>query len=169
MAFKIGALSFGGGFVIVPLMRGDAVTSHHWLTAGAFGAVVAFGQLTPGPLVATIAGVGYGAAGLSGAIMAAAVAFAPSILFVSSGARHLVALRQRRDVRAFLDGAGPAAVGAIAGSAILLVRACTLTWQWPIATVAFLVVVVARRSPPVALLCAVVIGVVARWWFGVSL
>lgn len=57
-AFKVGALSFGGGFVIIPLMQGDAVHVHHWMTNAQFLNAVALGQVTPGPVVATVAAVG---------------------------------------------------------------------------------------------------------------
>ena len=76
-AFKVGALSFGGGFVIIPLMQGDAVHTYHWMTNAQFLNAVALGQITPGPVVATVAAVGYAAHGLLGGILAAFVAFTP--------------------------------------------------------------------------------------------
>ena len=66
VAFKVGALSYGGGFVIIPLMQHDAVTTYHWMTAAQFLNAVAFGQITPGPVVQTVAVVGYAAAGVGG-------------------------------------------------------------------------------------------------------
>ena len=78
MALKVGALSYGGGFVIIPLMQGDAVQRYHWMTGQQFLDAVALGQVTPGPVVQTVAVVGYAAAGLGGGLLAAAVAFAPS-------------------------------------------------------------------------------------------
>ena len=59
VAFKVGALSYGGGFVIIPLMRADAVDHYHWMTGGQFLNAVALGQITPGPVVQTVAVVGY--------------------------------------------------------------------------------------------------------------
>src|SRR5579871_118461 len=61
VALKVGALSFGGGFVIVPLMQHDAVHTYHWMTAAQFLNAVALGQITPGPVVQTVAVVGYAA------------------------------------------------------------------------------------------------------------
>ena len=63
-ALKVGALSYGGGFVIIPLMQGDAVDRYHWLTPTQFLYAVALGQLTPGPMVHTVAVAGCAAAGL---------------------------------------------------------------------------------------------------------
>ena len=81
-ALKVGALSYGGGFVIIPLMQQDAVDTYGWMTDAEFANAVAYGQLTPGPVVQTVAIVGWAAAGLGGALLAAAVAFAPSFLVV---------------------------------------------------------------------------------------
>ena len=85
-AFKVGALSFGGGFVIIPLMQGDAVHTYHWMTNPEFLSAVALGQITPGPVVATVAAVGYAAHGLAGGLLAALVAFTPSFCSSSWGA-----------------------------------------------------------------------------------
>jgi chromate transporter len=71
-AFKVGALSYGGGFVIIPLMQSDAVRRYHWLSDGQFLYAVALGQITPGPVVHTVAVVGYAAAGIGGGLLAAA-------------------------------------------------------------------------------------------------
>ena len=62
-AFKIGGLSFGGGFVIIPLMQADVVGHYHWMSGAQFLNAVALGQVTPGPVVQTVAVVGYAAAG----------------------------------------------------------------------------------------------------------
>ncbi len=71
VAFKVGALSYGGGFVIIPLMQRDAVHTYHWMSAAQFLDAVALGQITPGPVVQTVAVVGYAAAGIGGALLAA--------------------------------------------------------------------------------------------------
>ena len=77
--------SYGGGFVIIPLMQNDAVNHYHWMTGGQFLNAVALGQITPGPVVQTVAVVGYAAAGLLGGVVAAVVAFSPSFIFVLVG------------------------------------------------------------------------------------
>ena len=67
VAFKVGALSYGGGFVIIPLMQHDAVVTYHWMTGAQFLNAVALGQITPGPVVQTVSVVGYAAGGLAAA------------------------------------------------------------------------------------------------------
>ena len=129
-ALKIGALSYGGGFVIIPLMRGDAVSNYHWMTSQMFLSAVALGQITPGPVVQTVAVVGYSAAGIVGGVLAAMVAFAPSFVFVLVGARYFKRIRSNTSVRYFLDGAGPAAIGAIMGAALPLALSLNHLWQW---------------------------------------
>jgi chromate transporter len=158
-AFKVGALSYGGGFVIVPLMQADAVDHYHWMTDGQFLNAVALGQVTPGPVTHTVAVVGYAAAGVWGALLAAAVAFAPSFSFILLGADRFDRLRSDSRARAFLDGAGPAAIGAILGSAIPLALALSEGWQVAVLALSAIALLVARRGVVTTLLAAALIGV----------
>ena len=160
VALKVGALSYGGGFVIIPLMQSDAVDHYHWMSDGQFLNAVALGQVTPGPVVQTVAVVGYAAAGLGGGILASIVAFSPSFTFVLLGAHRFDRLRSNPRVRAFLDGAGPAAIGAILGSAIPLARALSEGWQYAVLAGAALLLFVARRGVVLTLLAAGAVGVV---------
>jgi chromate transporter len=158
-ALKVGALSYGGGFVIVPLMQHDAVNTYHWMSGPQFLNAVALGQITPGPVVQTVAVVGYAAAGLAGALFAAALAFAPSFAFIIGGASHFGKIRANNSVQWFLTGAGPAVIGAIAGSAIPLGLSLHFYWQIAILAGALLWLLVARRSVVACLLVAGVVGV----------
>jgi chromate transporter len=160
VAFKVGALSYGGGFVIIPLMQGDAVDHYHWMTNTQFLNAVALGQVTPGPVVHTVAVVGYAAAGIGGGLWAAAIAFSPSFAFILLGGDRFDRLRRNRSVRAFLDGAGPAAIGAIFGSAVPLTTALAEGWQYAVLAGAAIVLLVARRGPVATLLLAAAVGVV---------
>jgi chromate transporter len=160
-AFKVGALSFGGGFVIIPLMQGDAVHTYHWMTNAQFLNAVALGQVTPGPVVATVASVGYAAHGIAGGLLAAVVAFSPSFSFILLGGGRFEQLRDNQRARAFLDGAGPAAIGAILGAAILLAGALQETWQFAVLVAAAVALLVLNRGIVETLLAAGAVGVVA--------
>jgi chromate transporter len=160
VALKVGALSYGGGFVIVPLMQADAVDHYGWMTNSQFLNAVALGQVTPGPVIHTVTAVGYAAAGVGGGLLAAAVAFAPSFAFVLLGARRFDDLRANPGVRAFLNGAGPAAIGAILGSSVLLAAALSEVWQLAVLAGAAVLLLVARRGVVLTLLLAAVVGVV---------
>ena len=160
VAFKVGALSYGGGFVIIPLMQHDAVQHYHWMTDSQFLGAVALGQITPGPVVQTVAVVGYAAAGIGGGVLAALVAFSPSFVFVLAGGRHFQALRQNAAVRSFLDGAGPAAIGAIIGVALPLSFALGQAWQVAVLGGAALFLFVLRRSVVITLLTAAIVGAI---------
>jgi chromate transporter len=157
-ALKVGALSFGGGFVIIPLMQSDAVHVYHWMTGAQFLNAVALGQITPGPVVATVAAVGYAAHGIAGGMLAALVAFTPSFAFILIGGRHFDRLREDPRPRAFLDGAGPAAIGAILGAAITLAVALQERWQFGVLAAAGVVLLIARRGVVPTLLGAGAIG-----------
>ena len=160
-AFKVGALAFGGGFVIVPLMQTDAVSTYHWMTQAQFLNAVALGQVTPGPIVQTVAAVGYAAGGIPAALLAALVAFAPSFSFILFGAARFERLLVNERVVAFLAGAAPAAAGAIIGSAIPLAAALSETWQYVVLAGAAVALLVLRRSVVATLLAAGMIGAVA--------
>jgi chromate transporter len=161
VAFKVGALSYGGGFVIIPLMQHDAVDTYHWMTDAQFLNAVALGQVTPGPVVHTVAVVGYAAGGVGGGLLAALVAFAPSFAMILAGARHFDRVRASPTMRAFLDGAGPAAIGAIAGAAIPLALALSEGWQLGVLAAAAVALFVLHRGVVATLIAAGAAGAVA--------
>jgi chromate transporter len=161
VGLKVGALSYGGGFVIIPLMHSDAVGTYHWMSDGQFLNAVALGQITPGPVVQTVAVVGYAVAGVGGGLLAAAVAFAPSFLFVIIGGPRFDRIRAGQRVQAFFCGAGPAVIGAIAGSALPLSLALHHLWQVGVLAAAAGWLLAAHRSVVSALLGAGGLGVVA--------
>jgi chromate transporter len=161
VALKVGALSYGGGFVIIPLMQHDAVERYHWMTGPQFLDAVALGQVTPGPVVQTVAVVGYAAAGLTGGLLAAAVAFAPSFTFVLAIGPRFERLRRSRLVQSFLTGAGAAAIGAIAGTTVPLSLLLGHAWQVAVLVLAAAWLLVFRYGVVVTLLAGGLLGVVA--------
>ena len=160
VALKVGALSYGGGFVIVPLMQHDAVSTYHWMSASQFLNAVALGQITPGPVVQTVAVIGYAAAGLGGGLLAALIAFGPSFLFILVGGSRFDQIRANASMRSFLTGAGPTVIGAIAGSSIPLGLSCQYLWQIPVLAGAAIWLFVLRRGVVSGLLLAGAVGLI---------
>jgi chromate transporter len=160
VALKVGALSYGGGFVIIPLMQHDAVDTYHWMNGAQFLNAVALGQITPGLVVQTVAVIGYAAAGVGGGLLAAGIAFTPSFLFVLAGGPRFDRIRANTTVEAFLTGAGPAVIGAIAGSAIPLGLALQQRWQIPVLAAALGWLFVLRRGVVSGLLLAGTCGII---------
>ncbi len=158
-AFKVGALAYGGGFVIVPLMRADAVLVHGWMTDAQFLSAVAVGQITPGPVTNTIAVVGWAAAGLPGALLGSAVAFAPSLLLIAFAGHHFERVRASARAQAFLLGSGPAALGAILGSAVPLAAGIEESWQWALLALSAAVLLPRRLGVIWVLLLAALLGI----------
>jgi chromate transporter len=158
-ALKVGALAFGGGFVIVPLMQSDAVSTYHWMSHGQFLNAVALGQITPGPVTQTVAVVGYAAGGLPGALLAAVVAFAPSFSFILLGAARFERLLVNERVLAFLAGAAPGAAGAIVGASVPLAAALSESWQYAVLAGAAVALLLLRRGVVPTLLLAGCVGV----------
>jgi chromate transporter len=117
--------------------------------------------VTPGPVVATVAAVGYAAHGIAGGLLAALVAFAPSFSFILIGAKRFDRLIVDARAEGFLAGAAPAAIGAIIGSAIPLTRALGETWQYAVLAGAAVLLFAVRRGVVTTLLCAGAVGAIA--------
>jgi chromate transporter len=143
--------------VIIPLMYGDAVEAQRWMTEQEFANAVAYGQITPGPVTHTVALVGYAASGLGAALVATAIAFAPSFVMVMLGTPYFERLRASTRARDFLDGAGPAAAGAILGAAVPLLDAVHATWQWVVLAAAG-AALIAKVPPLWVLVCGGLVG-----------
>jgi chromate transporter len=119
---KAGAFVFGSGLAIVPFLYGGVVTEHHWLTERQFVDAVAVAMITPGPVVITVGFIGYLVAGLPGACVAALATFLPCYLFTVIPAPYFKRYGKLPGVVAFVDGITAAAVGAIAGSVIVIAK-----------------------------------------------
>ncbi|MCW7941824.1 hypothetical protein AAW14_07095 [Streptomyces hygroscopicus] len=119
---KTGALVFGSGLAIVPLLRDGVVAQHHWLTQAQFLDAVAMGLITPGPVVITAAFIGYLVAGPAGALVATFAIFLPIYVGVVVPGRWFVRHRDNRQVKALVTGATAAAGGALCGAVVVLTR-----------------------------------------------
>jgi chromate transporter len=119
---EAGSFVFGSGLAIVPFMHGGVVNQFHWLTERQFLDAVAIAMITPGPVVITVAFIGYLVAGPLGASAASVGVFLPCYLFVIIPAPYFRRFADNPRVKAFVDGVTAAATGAIAGAAFVLGR-----------------------------------------------
>ncbi|HYL13043.1 MAG TPA: chromate transporter [Terriglobales bacterium] len=119
---KAGMFVFGSGLAIVPFLYGGVVQGHHWLTDHQFVDAVAVAMITPGPVVITVAFIGYLVAGVSGATAAALGVFLPVYLVVVVLAPSYKRWARNPQLNAFVRGVTAAATGAIAGAVIVLAR-----------------------------------------------
>ncbi len=119
---KAGALIFGSGLTIVPLLREGVVEQHNWLTEQQFLDAVAIGIITPGPGVISSALIGYLVGGMAGAAVATLAIFLPIYLGVVVPGPWFVRHRDNQHVQAFVRGATAAASGAMAGATIVIAR-----------------------------------------------
>jgi chromate transporter len=119
---EAGAFVFGSGLAIVPFLHGGVVTRFQWLTEQQFLDAVAVAMITPGPVVITVAFIGYLVAGPVGACVAAIATFLPCYLFTVVPAPHFRRFAKNASIKAFVDGVTAAATGAIAGAAFVLGR-----------------------------------------------
>jgi len=145
---RTGAITFGGGFVMIPQMESEVVNTHHWLTHQEFADATALGQITPGPVLITATFIGYRVAGTLGALVATFSIFAPAFLMTIAAASSLKRFRTHPLVQSLLRGIAPAVVGLLAAAALSIGRAGIHTWiGFTITVVAVFVLVRYRPNP----------------------
>jgi chromate transporter len=143
---RMGAITFGGGFVMIPLIESEVVNAHHWLTHQEFADATALGQITPGPVLITATFIGYRVAGTMGALLATISIFLPSFLMAAAAGSSLSRFRTNQVVQAFLRGVTPAVVGLLVAAALSMGRAGIHTWVG--VTIALVAVFVLVRFHP---------------------
>jgi chromate transporter len=119
---EAGAFVFGSGLAIVPFLHSGVVNRFQWLDDQQFLDAVAVAMITPGPVVITVAFIGFLVAGLAGASVAALATFGPCYLFTVVPAPYFRRFSKNLAIKAFVDGVSAAATGAIAGAAFVLGR-----------------------------------------------
>ena len=162
---EAGAFVFGSGLAIVPFLHGGVVKEFHWLTERQFLDAVAVAMITPGPVVITVAFIGYLVAGPLGATVAALGVFLPPYLLVVIPAPYFRKFAANRSIKAFVDGVTAAATGAIAGAAFVLGRRAIIDVPTAFICAATLVVMFKLRRVPEPLII-VVAGIVGLVWKG---
>jgi chromate transporter len=158
---KAGAFVFGSGLAIVPFLYGELVQTHGWLNDRQFLDAVAVAMITPGPVVITVAFIGYLVAGEWGMTVAAIGVFLPVYLFVVLPAPYFRRHRSQPLVKGFVEGVSAAATGAIGGAAyVLATRAVTDVWTAVIALATFAVLFRFKVSELWLIGAAAIIGLV---------
>ena len=117
---KVGALTYGSGFVIVGVLNQEVVNNYGYITAKEFIDGLAFGQITPGPVVITSTFIGYLTEGIPGAIICTVSIFLPTFLVVMLLAKFIHRVSENFYVKSLIKGANAAAIGAILATAYLL-------------------------------------------------
>ncbi|HXJ86895.1 MAG TPA: chromate efflux transporter [Candidatus Binatia bacterium] len=145
---KVGAVLYGGGYVLLAFLEQGLVQQHVWLTRQQLLDAIAIGQFTPGPVLSTATFIGYILGGVPGAAVATVGIFLPSFFYVALLAPVLFRLRQSPWIAAFLDSVNVCAVALMAGVTFRLGADALRTWQsWLIAIVSLAVLVRWRISP----------------------
>src|SRR6266702_120959 len=119
---KAGLFVFGSGLAIVPFLHGGIVIERHWLTERQFVDAVAVAMITPGPVVITVAFIGFLVAGIWGGVAAALGVFLPVYLIIILLGPYYRRFAKNSQLRAFVSGVTAAATGAIAGAVSVLAR-----------------------------------------------
>jgi chromate transporter len=167
---EAGALVFGSGLAIVPFLHGGVVDKFHWLSDRQFLDAVAVAMITPGPVVITVAFIGYLVAGLAGATAAAVGVFLPSYLFVIVPAPYYKRIAGNASIQAFVNGVTAAATGAIAGAGFVLGKRAV--FDLPTAAILLVTLVVltkVKKAPePLVIAAAGVVGLVLTRMTGAS-
>ena len=137
---KVGALLYGGGYVLLAFLEQGLVRQHAWLTQQQLLDAIAIGQFTPGPLLSTATFIGYILGGAPGAAVATLAIFLPSFFYVALLAPVLFRLRQSPWMAAFLDSVNACAVALMVGATFRLAVDAMQGWpSWVIAGVALVV------------------------------
>jgi chromate transporter len=161
---KIGAILFGGGYVLVALIRSNLVAGLGWISERQLLDAIAMGQVTPGPLSTTATFIGYLLAGVPGAVIATVAIFLPAFSFVAMSGPLVPRLRQSPVAGAVLDGVNVAALALIAVVSWQLFRAAVVDWTTLVmAGVSFFLLFRYRVNSVWLMLGGAAIGVGATW------
>jgi chromate transporter len=164
---KAGAFVFGSGLAIVPFLYGGVVQEYRWLNDKQFLDAVAVAMITPGPVVITVAFIGYLVAGQVGALLAAIGVFLPVYLFVVIPYPWFDRFSENPQVNAFVKGVTAAAAGAIAGACFVLARRAIVDVPTALMGVLTLALLTRFKIPePILIVAAAVLGILIFWLRG---
>ncbi len=149
---RIGTVTFGGGFVMIPEIQNEVVNSHHWLTHQEFADATALGQITPGPVLIMATFVGFRVAGFFGALFSTFCVFLPSFLMTIAAGSSFRRFRTNRQMQAFLRGVAPAVTGLLGAAAWSVARSGIHTIIGGVMAVVIVVILLRYRPNPLYVL-----------------
>ena len=162
MFLKLGAVSYGSGYVLFAFLDTDFVKGLHWLQPTQLVDAVALGQVTPGPVFTTATFLGYLFGGLPGALIATLAIFLPGLILVPALDRLVRLVAKRAALRLFLEAINAAVIGLIIAVGFDLARAAFIDpIAVSIAVIAFPVIVWRPLAAPALVAAGAAIGVVS--------
>ncbi|MBO0721095.1 MAG: chromate transporter [Blastocatellia bacterium] len=165
---RVGTVTFGGGFVMIPQIETDIVDMNRWMDRQTFADGMAFGQITPGPVLITATFIGYKVAGTIGAVAATVAAFLPSFIMTVIAGASINRFRTNFFFQSFLAGVAPAVVGLLAAAGVSLAKnGLNTSLSYGVATLAFLLMLRAKLNPVVIIvICGLLQWAVSRGLIG---
>jgi len=162
---KAGAFVFGSGLAIVPFLHGGVVEQFGWLTEQEFVDSVAVAMITPGPVVITVAFIGYLVAGFPGACIAAFATFLPCYLFTIALAPSFKKIAKNASIKAFVDGITSVVVGALVGAVIVIATRSIIDIPTVLIAVAsiFSLIYIKKLKEPYIIAIAAVVGILIKF------
>ncbi|WP_316836989.1 chromate transporter [Pedobacter nutrimenti] len=163
---KAGTFVFGSGLAIVPFLHGGVVNEFGWLNEKQFVDAVAVAMVSPGPVVITVAFIGYLVAGFPGACIAALATFLPCYIFTVAFAPSFKKIAKNQSIKAFVDGITAVVIGALVGAVIIIAMRSII--DIPTALIAILsmltLIYIKKAKEPHLILISAVIGLILKLW-----
>jgi chromate transporter len=156
---KIGALTFGGGIVIIPMVENEVVTNYGWLTKAEFIDAVTLGQVTPGPVIISATFIGYKACGILGAVVSTASVILPSFVMICLATEAIKKFRENKILANFLRGARIAVIGMVFDAGVSIGRSSLVDIKTILIAVISLICLLKYKINPIWILLGA--GIVA--------
>jgi chromate transporter len=158
---KIGTFTFGGGFVMIPMIENDVVNTYGWLTKAEFVDAVTLGQITPGPVIISATFIGYKACGILGATVATASVILPSFVMVCLATAAIKKFRENKILANFLRGARVAVIGMVFDAGVSIGRSSLVDTKTVLIAAASIICLFKYKVNPIwVLLGAGIVGLI---------
>lgn len=161
---KAGAFVFGSGLAIVPFLHSGVVTEYHWLNEKEFVDAVAVAMITPGPVVITVAFIGYLVNGVMGASVAALATFLPCYLFTIVCAPYFKKYGNNKSIKSFVEGITASIIGSLVGAVVIIgTRTITDITTAIIFALSIVVLIYSKKiKEPYIILISAIIGLILK-------